>query len=141
MSTFTLDIDSVRENEERGPDMLPFLKHLKRYPDSALVCNHKDAARVATLRQLFRDLTALADTPARTNWSAFMDKYVKELRVAPTERPRVQVVVEHAATEYWMGRDRGIWPDEDWVRVTGFPMTGPWWEWENNEWTVGVVGS
>lgn len=133
VSTSTFDIDNVGENEEREPDMLPLLKYLKQYPDSALVFNHKDASRVATLHQLFRDLNAPADTPARTKWSAFMDKYVKELCIAATERPRVQVVVKHAVTEFWMGRDHGIWPDEDWVRVTGFPMTGPWWEWENNE--------
>jgi hypothetical protein len=42
-----------------------------------------------------------------------------------------------------MGRDHvgGFWPKENWVQKTVFQLIGSWWEWNKNDWTVGVVGS
>lgn len=89
LSKIAAVINNARDDAARGPHMLPLLKYLKQHRDMILAFNYKDGARAAVLHQMFRDLIAPTGTSARAKWSTFMDKYVKELRIASMTRLHV----------------------------------------------------
>lgn len=134
-SQITIDVSEYEEGEtDTAVNCYPLLKFLKSRRDISLAivgkvywrhrCGgpHHPTLAHPTLR-LLNALIASPDTVAQKRWSHYFDKHVKELWITPRLDPRVRVVVNYAATEWWMG----CLPDDrdnarrDWMEKTGFP--------------------
>ena len=53
--TLTLDVGNVREDEARGPDMLPLLRLFKQHRDVTLAFSHRDSTKAAVLHRAFSE--------------------------------------------------------------------------------------
>lgn len=91
------------------------------------IYQQRKMSRVA-VQHLLRCSINLSSAGSLTEWSQCFAEYVEELWITPNGIPCLRVVVNKAATEWWMGGNGSVARLEKWVEKAGFPLQlrGPW---------------